>query len=265
MKKLLSLLFVLLLIVPFAVACTNEDTDCEETEETVIPAGPYDGKNVVQEMGFKELLASWICDPTTEEAIYEFSQQILKVKILERTDVMFAETGLLCFTYKAEVEKVYMDVTDTLKEGDVITLYASQGFLTAEEAGEVIPDGKFITFDESLYEEGDYVCSSIFDGIPIEAGVSYVMHTVYNDYWEGYSDMSYSHIFGIYGDDIYQGKDAQKCGFTLAELEEQIMEGIENRSGRLEEIGESALMKELGQKQFEELQKQLEANEIVGW
>lgn len=254
LKRIFVLFLILALVIPFAVACrdTNEPEESSvPTENEDTPKGPLDGKKVVYNIGFKDLAANALCDRSTEEAVFELSTQIIKCRIVERTKVVYTEHGTLSFQYLAEVEEIYLDVTENIKKGDFITVSSAEGILTVEEAAEIIPDTKFSSFDESKYNKDDYVVSSLYDGIPIEAGISHIMFLYYYEDEDVYADCGFSYMYGIY-DGIYQGAEAIKLECTLEEIEDQIEKGVSKRSGRLEEIGRTELMKELGKKQAEE-------------
>ena len=91
MKKIIIFSLIFALLIPFTIACGNEneplDTSNAETQAEGLPNVPLGGKNAALAVGMKRIsMGVDVCDHTTKEAVYEFSTQIVKCKILERTD-----------------------------------------------------------------------------------------------------------------------------------------------------------------------------------
>ena len=114
---------------------------------------------------------------------------------------------------------------------------------------------KYGILQDGPYGENDYVVYSMFDGIPIEIGNSYIIYLT-DDYLENenvYADLGYEYSYAILDNgDVYTGADIVKLSMNEKKLVEFVKKGISERSGRLEEVGRKQLVSELAEKQRKE-------------
>ena len=256
-SELLASMLSITFIITFA-SCSVDEYD------------PLEGKNVVQSLGGKEVMGSFVADINNIEATTELSTQIVKCKILDMEKIDVYNTSNLNFLFNAEIEEVYFDVnsgidnktSDSLSAGDKIVISTGDAVVKATVAAEALKgksDAKFLTMQSEDYKENDYIVCSMWDSIPVEAGNSYILYLT-DEFLESegaYTEVGRMFTWGILNGDMYYGVDFIKSDMSLSEVEAQIAENVANRTGRVDQIGRNEYLTELGKLQAEEYNKNL--------
>ncbi len=239
MKK--TILFILLAALILLASCSAENENNE--------------KNIVKTFGFKNLdMSEKIADINNIEAITEISAQIILCCVKSCKEVSINDLDEFNFTYEVEVRKIYLNVNDRLKEGDIIAVSSSEGIILANEAkarfGSSAHAQKFGYFNND-YGDNDYFTASCYDAVPIEVGKTYIMYLTdeYLENWSLYAETGRMYLYEIEGDMVYSGVDRNKLDLSFKKLEKQIIGDIEKRTGRVDEIGFDAYLDELAKKQ----------------
>ena len=78
------------------------------------------------------------------------------------------------------------------------------------------------------YTDSDYISSSQFNAVPMEAGGTYIVY-LSSDSLETYGyyrEIGYSYLYEVVGEDIYTGSDRILSELTLADTEKEIAEQL---------------------------------------
>ena len=154
--------------------------------------------------------------------------------------------GQINFKYSVKVLDIIMDVDDSLKIGDTITVSSSEGIMKASEAAELVKDdpvAKKLNILQGEYSDNEYITSSTWDAVPIEVGKTYIMF-ITDRYLETeglYSESGRSFLFEC---------DNSKTDDIIEKIKAQAA----LRTGRADEVGASQYMTELGERQRNENQ-----------
>lgn len=242
MKKIF--LFFVVCLVASSCACSAPDYT------------PLDGKNIVKSEIHKEFsMSSWIADVTTFDAVNELSTQIVKCKIVEIDYLEPTVFSTISFKYNVEIEEIYLDVGKRLSVGDVVTVSSNNGIVKASEAEKLFKNSaaasKYGILQDGPYAENDYIVYSMFDGIPIEVGNTYVLYLTddYLDTENVYADIGYSYSYVITDSGVYGGADIVKLNMNEEELRNLVKKGISKRTGRVQEVGRNQYISELAAEQ----------------
>ncbi len=126
-----------------------------------------------------------------------------------------------------------------------------------ERAAELIADtprAKKLGILQGEYTDEDYIISSTWNAIPVEVGNCYLMY-LDDDYLvsEGvYAESGRSYLYEYHDQVVYSGRDMIKIESSLSEILETVSGYISMRTGRADEIGDTAYMMELGERQSQE-------------
>lgn len=250
MKKLISITMIVLICMTVICSCSEKDQNYD----------PLEGRNIVSSEIHKtyDLSSTWV-DTKTFEAVNELSTQIVKCKITGINYLQTTVMNTISFKFDAVVEEIYMDIGDQLDVGDSIIVSSSNGIIKASEAEELFKDDssakKYGIFQDGPYDENDYAVYSNFDSVPIEVGMSYVIY-LSDDYLESegvYADCGFSYTYAITDNgSVYSGADITKSDMNESELIKFVKDGIEARTGRVQEVGRSEYLSELAERQAAE-------------
>lgn len=221
------------------------------------PAYTKPQRNIVETFGYIEPMGSQIADVNNYEAITELSSQIVLCEVKELVDVTVTETGLFSFRYEIEILDILLDVGDRLQTGDTVQITSSEGILKALDAAALIADtprAKKLGILQGEYTEEDYIISSTWDAIPIEVGNCYLMY-LDDDYLESegvYAESGRSYLYEYHNQTVYSGRNMTKSESNLSAILDTVNSYISMRTGRADEIGDTAYMMELGERQSQE-------------
>ncbi len=245
MKKV-SIISLILLVI-FVLAASS----CGSGEERVF----------VEEFGYKDMdMACAVADVNNLEAVTELSSHIVKCEIVSCEDVLYNDIGLLNFLYSVEITDIYLDTKSSLKEGDIISVMTNHGILKASEAAAIVKDdprAKKLGILQGEYQDNEYIRSSTWDAVPIEVGKTYIMFLT-DEYLENegvYADTGRKYLFEIDGRKVRSGREAAVDERTAKELLNEIKAQIKVRTGRVDEVGWSQYVDELGERQRQEALK----------
>jgi len=214
-------------------------------------------RNIVETYGYIEPMGSQIADVNNYEAITELSSQIVLCEVKNLLDVSVTDIGLFSFRYEIVISDIFLDVGDRLEIGDTVQITSSEGILKAADAADLIADtprAKKLGILQGEYTDEDYVISSTWNAIPIEVGNCYLMY-LDDDYLETegvYAESGRSYLYEYHDQSVYSGRDMIKNDSTLTEIMETVGGYISTRTGRADEIGDTAYMLELGERQNRE-------------
>lgn len=210
-------------------------------------ASKADERVIVKEFGYSaQSMTSEVADVNNLEAVTELSSQAIKCEIVSLDDASVNEMGQINFKYSVKVLDIIMDVDDSLKIGDTITVSSSEGIMKASEAAELVKDdpvAKKLNILQGEYSDNEYITSSTWDAVPIEVGKTYIMF-ITDRYLETeglYSESGRSFLFEC--DDS-----------NTDDIIEKIRAQAQLRTGRAVEVGASQYMNELGERQRNENQ-----------
>lgn len=249
MKKLISMLTMLTV---FAL-CAMLFCSCSQTEEY----DPWEGKNIVKSDVQSGELTSWMADTREFDAVNELSTQVIKCKVKGINKLETTVMGTISFKLDVEVEDIYLDIGDQLNVGDSIVISTNNALMTANDVLEKlsVSDARnYNILQDGPYGENDYVLYSAFDGTPMELNGSYIIYLTdrYFDSEGVYADIGYSHVYAIKDSGIYVGDDITKSDMNERELIKFVKDGIEARTGRVQEVGEDQYLSELAERQAAE-------------
>lgn len=211
-------------------------------------------RNIVETFGYIEPMGDMIADVNNFEAVTELSSQIVLCKVNKLLDVTITETNLFSFRYEIEILDILFDVDEKLQIGDMVEITSSEGILKATEAAALIgntPRAQKLGILQGEYSEDDYIISSTWNAIPIEAGNCYLMY-LDDDHLESegvYAESGRSYLYEYHGQTVYSGRDMVRSELDLSEIMETVKGYISMRTGRADEIGDTAYMIELGEQQ----------------
>jgi len=221
------------------------------------PAYTKPQRNIVETFGYIEPMGSQVADVNNYEAITELSSQVVLCEVKKLLDVSVTDVGLFSFRYEIEISDILLDVGDRLEIGDTVQITSSEGILKAVDAAELIADtprAKKLGILQGEYTDEDYIISSTWNAIPIEIGNSYLMY-LDDDYLETegvYAESGRSYLYEYHDQVVYSGRDMIKIESSLSGILETVSGYISMRTGRADEIGDTAYMMELGERQSQE-------------
>lgn len=241
MKKFICLLLAAVLL----CSCAAETLPEETAAETVVPE-----KNIIRTFGVRDnSLASYIVDFNNLEYITELSTQVMMLKVLSRDDAEAGEIGTLNFQYTAEIIEIYLDTSGEFEIHDEIRFSSNEGIMKAKDAAKLFEGSaraQKLGILQGEYTENDYIVSTNYNAVPIETGRTYIVY-LSDEYLESdgsYTDIGRSYLYEIDNDNAYMGyrePESQKTEDIIA----QIKEDLENRTGRVDEIGPKAYRSEI--------------------
>ena len=215
MKQLLTLVLAAVML----CSCT-----AAEPEET-------DGRNYV-DISRKETWYSmeyFETDSSLIENIIPAATQILMVRADTVNDLLY--TGSYHFEYGCEILKIYHDDSASLRVGNSISVFTTEGSMKASDAAAILRYPMTYHGAKVLTEpcaDNDYISSSHFNAVPIETGRTYIVY-LSSDSLETYGyyrEIGYSYLYEVVGEDIYTGSERILSEMTLADAEKEIAEQL---------------------------------------
>lgn len=224
---------------------TASDSATPETDERII----------VEEFGYIEpSMSSRIADINNLEAITELSSHVIVGKVTDIEDITYTEIGLFNFQYAVEVTDLLMDARNSLTIGDRLSVTSSEGILKAADAAAMVADtprAKKLGILQGAYADNEYILSSTYDAIPIEVGKTYLMF-LSDEYLENegvYAESGRMFLYEIEDQVVHTGRAMTLSEDSTDDVIDTIMAQIALRTGRADEIGSSAYMWELAERQ----------------
>ncbi|MBQ8333592.1 MAG: hypothetical protein IJX93_07455 [Clostridia bacterium] len=216
MKKFICLLLAAVLL----CSCAAETLPEETAAETVV-------RNYV-DIRRKETWYDLECiatDYSLIENIIPESTQILMLRVDSVKEVLY--TGSYHFEYGCEILKIYHDDSASLKVGDSISVFTTEGSMKASDAAALIRypltyHGKK-TLTES-YTDSDYISSSHFNAVPIEIGGTYIVYLSSDslERYGYYNEIGYSYLYEAVGENIYTSSERVLSEKKLEDVEKEI-------------------------------------------
>jgi len=200
---------------------------------------------------------SLIADINNIDAVTELSTQIILCHVEKVNDIVFTEHYTLNFEYTVTVKDIIFDVNKRLKVGDSITVSTPKGLIKGNDFTELVKDtehAKKFGYQDRVYKENEYIASSSFRGIPMEAGKDYIicLTDIYVDSVKIYVDEGCRFLWEYTNGVIYTGLEYVKTDVGYEELKSNLNRVLARRTGRADEIGAMEFIKELGVRQAAE-------------
>ncbi|MBQ3126546.1 MAG: hypothetical protein IJC15_05690 [Clostridia bacterium] len=252
---------VISILIAFIIAGTISLASCSQNGDL------FDDTNFVREYGWidgTQVMGSPVADTNNPEAVAELSSQVVicEINALERAIVN--GVGDLHFYYTATVKEILFDRDDALSVGDTITISSSEGIISANTAKALYNNSAYSQkygVLQGTYAPNEFVRSSFDNAIPIQAGETYLMYLTDRYFLQEkvYAENGGQFLYLIQNNKVYTGRNGEKNSLTLGKLKQEVGAQMAARTGRADEIGHSAYLTELGQKQ-QEAKKQAEKN-----
>ena len=212
-------------------------------------------KIIVEEFGYvNPSMSSQIADVNNLEAVTELASHIIKCKVKSLDDITYNDINLFNFKYSVEVIDIMLDVNDTLKSGDIISVTSSEGIMKASDAAAMIKDtprAKKLGILQDEYQDNEYITSSTWDAIPIEVGKTYIMF-ITDRYLadEGvYAESGRRFLYEVEEQTAFSGRAMTADAKSTNDILNDIASQIELRTGRVDEVGAEQYIRELGERQ----------------
>ncbi len=210
-------------------------------------AGDVPERNIVGTFGFSRNDAlSFSSVDYTVDIITEVSSHIAAVEIV---GVKYGALEELSadFKYEARVVKEFLDTTDTVKKGDILLIQCNEGIMTAADAQTLMADTGAELYLTGEYGENDYIVASNHDALPVEVGKTYLMFLT-DDYLEAhgmYAECGSQYLFEYRGG-LFPSLYAENDDAAAVTLDD-VKSAVKNRTGRADEIGMEAYIRELNE------------------
>lgn len=245
-KRFIYYLLALMMLLFMMSSCVTTSVSTNDS---------IDDKIIVEEFGYvTPSMSSQIADVNNLEAVTELSSHIIKCKVISLDDIKYTDINIFNFEYSVEIIDILLDVNDSLDIGDVIPVTSSEGIIKATDAAALIKDtprAQKLGILQGEYQENEYITSSTWDAIPIEVGKTYIMF-VTDRYLadEGvYSESGRSFLYEVSEQTVFSSRTMSMNERSTNDLLDDIFSQIELRSGRVDEVGASQYMRELGEQQ----------------
>lgn len=250
MKKHRPLCFILAAMLLLSGCGTAIDSDIPEMDDSVI-----NDRIIVEEFGYTEMsMGMRIADINNLEAITELSSHVILGKVTGIEDITYTEIGQFSFQYTVEVVDILMDARDSMTIDDVLSVTSAEGILKARDAAAMVAGtsrAKKLGILQGEYADNEYILSSMYDAIPIEVGKTYLMFLT-DEYLENegvYAESGRMFLYEIDGQTVHSGRAMTLSEASADNVIDTILAQIAQRTGRADEIGSSAYMLELGERQ----------------
>lgn len=210
-------------------------------------AGDVPERNIVGTFGFSRNDAlSFSSVDYTVDIITEVSSHIAAVEIV---GVKYGALEELSadFKYEARVVKEFLDTTDTVKKGDILLIQCNEGIMPAADAQTLMADTGAELYLTGEYGENDYIVASNHDALPVEVGKTYLMFLT-DDYLEAhgmYAECGSQYLFEYRGG-LFPSLYAENDDAAAVTLDD-VKSAVKNRTGRADEIGMEAYIRELNE------------------
>jgi len=255
MKKFLLLLLAIFLSL-LTISCSN-NTDAP-VEETLSPRDQELSERVIADkITINDGMAYKIADDTTLEAVTEISTQIIQCRIEKQNSVKFNDIAEPIFRYDVVVEEVFLDSTNMIEKGDTIEIASSNGLIKGSDYASISKNSmhaRKFGYDKKVYAENEYILCSAFGSIPYEVGKTYIVYLTdryYNDA-KLFADVGRNYNREYTDGVIYSGVEYKKERITYDSYIAQLKKDVQNRSGRVDEVGVDQYLAELGERQYKE-------------
>lgn len=217
-----------------------------------------DGRIIIEEFGYIEPSMSMrIADINNLEAITELSSQVIIGKVVALDDVTYTDLGLFNFQYAVEVTYILMDIRESIAVGDSLPVTSSEGIMKAADAAAMVADtprARKLGILQGEYANNEYILCSTWNAVPIEVGKTYLMFLT-DEYLEAegvYAENGRMFLYEIEDQVVHTGRAMTLSEDSTDDVIDTITAQIALRTGRADEIGSSAYMWELAERQAAE-------------
>lgn len=228
MKKIL--LFLLTAAI-FLSSCAKEDPQ----------------RNIVAEFGFsRDDALSFTSIDYTVDIITEVSSHIAAVEIVSVKYGALEELSA-DFKYEVKVVKEFLDTTDTISRGDTLLVQCNEGIMPARDAQTLMEGTGAELYLTGEYGENDWITASNHGALPVEVGKTYLMFLT-DDYLEAhgmYAECGSQYLFEYKGG-LFPSLYAENADAAAVTLD-HVKSAVKNRTGRADEIGLEAYIRELNE------------------
>lgn len=244
LKRIMSYIFIILILI-FS-SCQNAELNSDTINEITEPE-----KIIIRTFGVKDnSLASYIVDFNNLEYITELSTQIMMLKVLSMDEAEVGSLGNLNFQYTAEIMEIYLDTSGNFEVHDEIHFASNEGMMKAKDAAKLFEGSaraKKLGILQGEYADNEYIASSNYNAVPIEVGKTYIVY-LSDEYLESdgsYTDIGRSYLYEVNTTNARMGYEDPIETKQTNDIISQIKEDIQNRTGRVDEIGPKAYRSEI--------------------
>lgn len=228
MKKILLFLLTAAMVLP---SCAKEEAE----------------RNIVGEFGFsRDDALSFSSIDYTVDIITEVSSHIAAVEIV---GVKYGALEELSadFKYEVKVVKEFLDTTDTVEKGDILLVQCNEGTMPALDAQTLMDGTGAELYLTGEYGENDWITASNHGALPVEVGKTYLMFLT-DDYLDPhgmYAECGSQYLFEYTGG-LFPSLYAENSDAASVTLDD-VKSAVKNRTGRADEIGLEAYIRELNE------------------
>lgn len=207
--------------------------------------GEVPERNIAAEFGFsREDSLSFSSVDYTVDIIAEVSSHIAAVEVV---GVKYGALEELSadFKYEVKVVKEFLDTTDTISRGDTLLVQCNECIMPARDAQTLMEGTGAELYLTGEYGENDWIRASNHGAIPVEVGKTYLMFLT-DDYLEAhgmYAECGSQYLFEYKGG-LFPSLYAENSDAASVTLDD-VKSAVKNRTGRADEIGLEAYIREL--------------------